>query len=97
MHLYLPKLVVSNMPTVARNISLYKHKQSQARYFTVFPFFKEGISHSFLMLIGVRDQFFVRGGGGLRYLLPEYFLHRLPENQMVLPEYQLLFARKIVI
>ena len=30
--------VVSNMPNVARNISSYKHKQSQARYFTVFPF-----------------------------------------------------------
>ena len=33
--------------------------------------------------LGVRDQF---RSGGLRFL-PEYFLHRLPEKQVVLPEY----------
>ena len=30
-------------------------------------------------------------------LLPEYFLHRLPENQVVLPEYYFLFCPKIAI
>ena len=35
-------------------------------------------------------------GGGL---LPEYFLHRLsvPENQVFLPEYDLLFCPKMAI
>ena len=43
--------------------------------------------------IGVRDQF-RSGGWGLP---PEYFLHRLPENQVVLLEYYLLFCLKIAI
>ena len=37
-----------------------------------------------------------RGGGGGWGQLPEYFLHCLPENQVVLPEYYMIFffARK---
>ena len=38
-------------------------------------------------LIGVRDQFRLGGWGPL----PEYFLHCLPENPVVLPEYYLSF------
>ena len=34
------------------------------------------------------------GGGGDWGLLPKYFLHRLPQNQVVLPEYDLLFTCK---
>ena len=36
-------------------------------------------------IIGERDQFRWGGGGGWS-LLPEYFLQRLPENQVFLPE-----------
>ena len=43
-----------------------------------------------LFTIGVQDEF-PSGSWGL---LPEYFLHCLPENQVVLLEYYLLFARK---
>ena len=34
---------------------------------------------------------------GVWSLLPEYFIHRLPENQVVLPKYYLLFCPKIAI
>ena len=46
-----------------------------------------------LTSVGGRDQFRGEGGGGGGGggLLPEYFLHRLPENQVFLPEYDLLF------
>ena len=30
-------------------------------------------------------------------LMPEYFLHCVPQNQMVLPEYCLLFAQQMAI
>ena len=39
------------------------------------------------MPIFVRDEYRSWGGG----LLPEYFLHCLPENQVVLTEYYLFF------
>ena len=45
------------------------------------------------MIIGAWDQFRLIEGWGE---LPEYFLHCLPKNQVVLPEYYLIFARKIV-
>ena len=41
--------------------------------------------------IGVRDQFRLGGGGGGWGQLPEYFIHCLPENQVVLPEYYTIF------
>ena len=40
--------------------------------------------------IGVRDQCRLGGWGQL----PEYFLHGLPENQVVLPEYYMLLCPK---
>ena len=43
--------------------------------------------------IGVRDQF--RFIGGAEVKLPEYFLHCLPENQVVLPKYYLIFFARI--
>ena len=39
--------------------------------------------------MGVRDQFRLGGGGWGQ--LPEYFLHCLPEYQVVLPEYYMIF------
>ena len=33
-------------------------------------------------------------GGGVWGQLPKYFLHWLPENQVVLPEYYMLFPQK---
>ena len=33
----------------------------------------------------------IRGGGGGWGQLPEYFMHCLPENQVVLPEYYMIF------
>ena len=40
---------------------------------------------------------FVRRGEGAEVSnLPEYFLHSLPKNQEALPEYYLLFARKLL-
>ena len=35
------------------------------------------------------------GGGGGCDLLPKYFIQCMPENQVVLPEYYLFFARKL--
>ena len=54
----------------------------------------------FMLHIGVRVQFLWGGGGGGEggcSLLPEYVLHCLPKNQVVLLEYYLLFCPKIVI
>ena len=41
------------------------------------------VSRSSRIVTGVRDQFRIGGWGQL----PEYFLHCLPKNQVVLPEY----------
>ena len=61
----------------------YEKRQGSA-----FPFIIQPYTHD--PPIEVQDQFPGGGGGGWG-LLPEYFLQRLPENQVVLPEYYLLF------
>ena len=48
-----------------------------------------------VLIIGVRDQFCLGGGGGWGQL-PKYLIHCLPENQVVLPEYYMIFARKLL-
>ena len=45
------------------------------------------------LFIGVRDQFCLGGGGGW-VQMSKYFIHCLPENQVVLPKYYMIFARK---
>ena len=49
-----------------------------------------------LVGIGVRDEFRSGAGGGGWSLLPErIFSHCLHENQVVLPEYYLIFCPKM--
>ena len=48
------------------------------------------------LIIGVRDQFHLGGGGGLRSVA-NIFIHCLPENQVVLPEYYTIFCLKMAI
>ena len=55
-------------------------------------FFENDAIEQIFRVIGVWDQFRLGGGGGGWRLLPEYFLHCLPENQVVLPEYYVLFC-----
>ena len=50
-------------------------------------------SRGCLWILSVRDEF--RSGGWS--LLPEYFFHCLHENQVVLPEYYLIFCPKTAI